>query len=63
MIDRVAASYRAKVRLVYLDAPLEAILRRNRERQNVVPEKVIYNLMDTLEVPDMTEAHQVQWVY
>ncbi len=55
------ASYHARVRIVYVEAPLEEMLRRNALRPDHVPEAVIYRLMRRLEVPDLTEAHTVEW--
>ncbi len=52
-------SYGARVRIVYLDAPLETILRQNRDRTARVPETVINKLLHKLDVPDLTEAHTV----
>lgn len=54
-------SYGARVRIVYLDAPLETILHRNRKRPASVPETVVHKLLEKLDVPDMTEAHMVMW--
>jgi predicted kinase len=54
-------SYNARVRIVYLDAPLETILRRNRDRAASVPEAVMHKLLNKLDVPDPTEAHIVSW--
>lgn len=56
-------SYGARVRIVYLDAPFDALLKRNSNRPESVPEPVIYKLLGKLEVPDVTEAHAVEWVY
>jgi len=56
-------SYGARVRIVYLDAPFDALLKRNSNRPESVPEQVIYKLLGKLEVPDVTEAHAVEWVY
>ncbi|GHO43261.1 AAA family ATPase [Ktedonospora formicarum] len=55
-------SYGARVRLVYLDAPLPQLLQRNRARSEYVPEAVLYRLLNKLEVPDIIEAHRVEWV-
>ena len=55
-------SYGAHVRIVYLDAPLSVIFKRNLARKNYVPEHVIDKLIDKLEPPDQTEAHEVQWI-
>src|SRR5262249_18639446 len=54
-------SYGARVRIVYLDAPLATILRRNKSRSASVPETVIRKLFNKLDVPDITEAHMVLW--
>jgi predicted kinase len=58
----LALAYNARTRLVYLDAPFADILARNRARQASVPENVIYRLLGNLEMPDMSEAHRVEWV-
>lgn len=61
LIDLFAA-YHARVRIVYVDAPFEELLARNRARPDPVPEAVIARLARRLEVPDLTEAHAVEWV-
>ncbi len=53
------AGYQARIRIVYLEVPLEEVLRRNRSRPTAVPEKVIRKLAARLDIPDITEAHQV----
>ncbi len=55
------ASYRARVRVVYVEAPFDEILRRNAARQARVPDAVIHQLLRKLEVPDLTEAHVVEY--
>lgn len=55
-------SYGGCVHIVYLDAPFDTILKRNRERRESVPEQVITKLLMKLEVPALTEAHQVEWI-
>jgi predicted kinase len=54
--------YGARVRLVYLDVPFATLLKRNQERRASLPEAVIHRLANKLEVPDVTEAHSVEWV-
>jgi predicted kinase len=56
------ATYHARVRIVYVEAPFDEIIRRNAARPAHVPEVVIYHLLRKLEVPDLTEAHAVEWV-
>jgi predicted kinase len=60
LID-IFAAHRARVRLVYLEAPRDVLLARNRARSHPVPPAVICRLLEKLEVPDPTEAHQVEW--
>ncbi|NTV64182.1 MAG: AAA family ATPase [Oscillochloris sp.] len=52
--------YGARVRIVYLDAPLPEVLRRNRQRAQPVPEAVILRLATRAEPPDLSEAHRVE---
>jgi predicted kinase len=61
LIDFFAA-YHARVHIVYVEVPFDSILRRNAARPHPVPEAVIYHLLRKLEVPDLTEAHVVEWV-
>ncbi|HZS43588.1 MAG TPA: AAA family ATPase [Blastocatellia bacterium] len=56
------AAYNARVRIVYVDVPEETLFRQNRERNNPVPADVIRRLLDRWEVPDLTEAHKVEWI-
>lgn len=62
VLIRLFASYQASIRIVYLEAPWEELLRRNRCRTAKVPEKVLYRMKNRLEVPDITEAQIVDWV-
>lgn len=53
--------YRARVRLVYVEAGAEALFARNRAREGAVPERVIRRMMHRWQVPDTTEAHAVEY--
>ena len=55
------AAYHARIRIVYVDAPWDVILRRNHEREHRVPQPVIERMLRKLEVPDLTEAHRMEW--
>lgn len=55
------AAYGARVRIVYVEAPIDTILRRNAQRPEPVPSRVIFDMLARLEVPDLTEAQQVEW--
>lgn len=61
LIDLFAA-HGARIRVVYVDAPLPELLRRNARRAETVPAAVVQRLADRLEIPDRTEAHHVEWV-
>jgi predicted kinase len=56
---RLFASYRARIRIVYLEVPIDRVLRQNRDRKNRVPNEVIHRYRDRLEIPDITESHQL----
>jgi predicted kinase len=56
------SAYHARIRIVYLEAYWQELLRRNRSRAAKVPEAVMQRMRDRVEVPDITEAHQVEWV-
>ena len=58
---RLFAAYRARVRIVYVEASEEKLERQNRQRPALVPRKVIERLLQRWEVPDLTEAHAVEW--
>lgn len=52
-------SYKARVRLVYLEVPYEDWLQQNNARDYPVARAVLSRLLDKLEVPGMEEAHEV----
>jgi len=52
-------AYGARVRLVYCEAPLREIHRRNSHRRAPVPARIIEKLVDNLDVPDHTEAETI----
>lgn len=56
------AAYNARVRIVYVEAPEGRLYAQNREREEAVPAEVIRKLTARWEVPDLTEAHRVEWV-
>jgi predicted kinase len=59
---RLFHQHGARVRIVYVEVPPERLFAQNRQRRRKVPEKVIERLLDRWEVPDRTEAHQVEYV-
>jgi predicted kinase len=54
--------YDARVRIVYVEAGKEVLARQNRQRAGRVPAAVIERLLGRWEVPDASEAHEVEWV-
>jgi len=64
MLLSLFADYKAWIKLVYIEVPPERLFQQNRQREGVarVPEKVIRRMIHQWEVPDLTEAHEVQYV-
>ncbi|MBI4861229.1 MAG: AAA family ATPase [Candidatus Riflebacteria bacterium] len=56
------ANYGARVRIVYVEAGYEQLGQQNSGRRDEVPGAVIEKLLERWEVPDVTEAHQVDWI-
>lgn len=56
------SDYRARVRIVFVDVPPAIISERNARRAKPVPIAVIEKLLSRLDIPDLTEAHRVDWV-
>jgi hypothetical protein len=38
------------------------IVARNQQRKHAVPTRIVERLASKLEVPDLTEAHAVEWM-
>jgi predicted kinase len=52
-------SYKARVKLIYIEVPYKEWLRQNNEREYPVPHAVLLRLLGKLEVPFLYEAHEV----
>lgn len=50
-------AYHARIHLVYLEAPYEEILIRNRKRQRSLPLPVLERMIDHMEMPEPWETH------
>ncbi|HEX4948479.1 MAG TPA: AAA family ATPase [Blastocatellia bacterium] len=59
---RLCAAYNARLRIVYLETSETNLFAQNRARAASVPAQVITKLFARWEVPDLTEAHQVDWI-
>ena len=55
------SDYGAQVRIIYLEVPYKTLLRQNRNREYMVPEKVIRQMIRKLEVPVLGEGHVVEY--
>lgn len=55
-------TYKARVRLVYVEVPYRQLVQQNRERDHVVPSDVLQRMMERLEIPAVWEAHQVDYL-
>ncbi len=58
---RLFADYHARIRIVYLELPIDRVLAQNSDRQAQVPRAVIYRYHDRLQIPDLTEADRVDY--
>ncbi len=58
----LAASYRAGIRIVYVETGPEEAMRRNRARVRPVPEAAIGRMLERWEAPDLTECHALDVV-
>src|SRR5262245_13077482 len=59
---RLVPAHNHRVRIVYVEVPPDRLAVHNRDRKRPVPERVIERLLDRWEVPDRTEAHQVDYL-
>lgn len=55
-------SYGAKVKIVYLEKPYEQWRSQNRNREYPLPENVLDKLLSKLDIPQLIEAHEVQYI-
>jgi predicted kinase len=58
----LVADYSAKIRIVYVEVPEEILMEQNRRRKGAVPDEVIRKLTGIWEIPDIREAHHVQFI-
>jgi predicted kinase len=58
----LAAAYNSRVRIVSVEAPAEILWERNRRRERPLPEAAIQRMLARWELPDLTEAHEVEYV-
>jgi tRNA uridine 5-carbamoylmethylation protein Kti12 len=61
-LDTIRQENNARVRIVYLEVPESDLFAQNRARSRPVPSDPIVRLLDRWAVPDLTEAHALEWV-
>ena len=54
-------SYGAKVKIVYIEKPYDVWRSQNKNREYPLPENVLDKLLAKLEIPLLTEAHEVEY--
>jgi len=55
------STYKAKVKIVYVEVPFGNLHKQNNERKEIVPTSVLDRLAQKLEVPAKWEAHEVSY--
>ena len=62
---QLAFDYHFRVRVVYVETDRAELYARNRARPDGrrVPERVISRMLDRWELPTLTEAQRVDWVF
>lgn len=55
-------SYQAYVKLLYVEKPYKLWRTQNRNREYPLPDAVLDKMLHNLEVPQLTEAHIVQYI-
>ena len=58
----LCADYHARVRIVYVEASCDLLFAQNQAREHTVPAAALNKMFDRWEVPDLTEAHTVDYV-
>lgn len=53
--------YNARVKIIYIEVPYKKLLKQNADRDHKVPENVLHSLITKLEIPDVREAHDVEY--
>jgi predicted kinase len=51
--------YKARVHIIYIEVPYTQWLVQNKNRAYPLPERVLVNMLHKLEVPQLSEAHEV----
>lgn len=55
-------TYNAKVKIVYVEKPYNIWREQNKNREYALPENVLDKMLSKLEIPQLTEAHEVEYI-
>lgn len=56
------ATYKAYIKIIYVEVPYRKLIAQNNDRNAVVPNTVIEKLATKLEVPVLSEAHEIEYI-
>ncbi len=59
---RLFEEYGARVRILYLEAPLDSNMAQNVSRPEAIPGHAILSMLSKLTPPSPTEAHYIEWI-
>lgn len=54
--------YGARIKIIYIEVPYKVLLSQNHNREYKVPEKVIESMINKLEIPTPSEAHDITYI-
>lgn len=54
-------TYRARVRIEYIEVPYKVLTQQNKSREAMVPAAAVDRMIDKMEIPTLTEAHEVNY--
>jgi len=54
--------YDAKVKIVYVEKPYDVWRNQNKNREYSLPEGILDRMLQKLEIPQLTEAHDVEYI-
>ena len=53
--------YNARVKIVYVEVPVDLIFKRNKGKSSPIPEDIITKLYNKIDIPDLTECHEIHY--
>ncbi len=59
---KLFSSYKMRTRVVYLEHPFNVTLKRNQNREAIVPEKFIRKSLKIIDMPNISEVHEIEFV-